>query len=139
MKKSRYLILINYVLMMASLVASFSLILILGLINSGAKALALGGDEAQSIAEQRTDSGQKTNADASEAEQPEVLGAVGEVLIKSFNPGFSEVGEFLELTKLSRQRVSLAGLTVIYTTSAGSTYEVYVFPEGSELVGETCA
>ena len=135
MKKSRYLTLTNYGLMMASLVTSFSLVF--ELIKSETKALALGLNISQNIAEQESGSEQRTSVDGAEEEQSETLGVVGEVLIKSFNPGFSEVGEFLELTKISRQRVSLAGLTIIYTTSAGSTYEIYVFPEGSELVGET--
>ena len=59
------------------------------------------------------------------------------VKIKSFNPGYSDIGEFLELSKLSTKQISLAGLTVIYVTSSGREYTVFEFPEGYEMVGES--
>ncbi len=61
----------------------------------------------------------------------------GNVLIKSYNPGFSNEGEFVELLKLSKNDISLAGLVVIYVTSSGKEYVVYSFAEGSKMVGES--
>lgn len=61
----------------------------------------------------------------------------GEVLIKSFNPGFTTQGEFLELTKLPEDDLSLAGLTVVYVTSTGHDYVVHSFVEGNVMIGES--
>ena len=61
----------------------------------------------------------------------------GEVLIKSFNPGFTTQGEFLELMKLPEDDLSLAGLTVVYITSTGHEYIVHSFVEGNVMVGES--
>lgn len=57
--------------------------------------------------------------------------------IKSYNPGYTNEGEFVELLKLSENDISLAGLTVIYITSSGNEYVVYEFPKESEMVGES--
>lgn len=64
---------------------------------------------------------------------------IANILIKSYNPGFSDlyVGEFFELTKLPKSSISLAGLSIIYETSAGNEYVVYEFSEGHEMVGES--
>ena len=61
------------------------------------------------------------------------------ILIKSYNPGFSDpyVGEFFELVKLPKQSILLAGLSVIYETSTGSEHVVYEFSEGYEMIGES--
>ena len=83
-----------------------------------------------------------------EQEEPEVTfvvktGENGEILsnilIKSYNPGFSDpyAGEFFELVKLSKSSILLAGLSVLYETSTGSEYTVYEFSEGYEMVGES--
>lgn len=74
-----------------------------------------------------------------DAEDSEELpkGVKDNIMIRSFNPGFSNEGEFVELLKLSENDVSLAGLTVSYTTSSGKEYVVYEFRDGSEMVGES--
>jgi len=59
------------------------------------------------------------------------------VLIKSFNPGYSDEGEFFELLKLPENSVLLAGLSVVYETSSGSEYIVLDFNEAHEMVGES--
>ncbi len=61
------------------------------------------------------------------------------VLIRSYNPGFSDPyeGEFFELVKLSKDSILLAGLSVIYETSTGSEYAIYEFSEGHEMIGES--
>lgn len=61
------------------------------------------------------------------------------VLIKSYNPGFSDpyIGEFFELVKLPTSSISLAGLSIIYETSSGSEYTVYEFSDGDEMIGES--
>ena len=61
----------------------------------------------------------------------------GEVLIKSFNPGYTNTGEFLELMRLPEDELSLAGLTVNYITSTGREYLVHTFVEGNTMVGES--
>lgn len=66
-----------------------------------------------------------------------ISGVKNNVMIKSFNPGYSTEGEFLELLKLSTNDISLAGLSVIYITSSGKEYVVYSFSETSEMVGES--
>ena len=61
------------------------------------------------------------------------------VVIKSFNPGFSDpyTGEFFELQKLSKNPILLAGLSVVYETSSGKEYTVVDFSEEHEMVGES--
>ena len=61
------------------------------------------------------------------------------VVIKSYNPGFSDpyVGEFFEIVRLSKDFILLAGLSVIYETSSGSEYLVYEFSDEDEMVGES--
>ena len=62
------------------------------------------------------------------------------IVIKSFNPGYSRpevVGEYFELARLKQQPILLAGLTVVYETSGGTEYPFYTFSEGSEMVGES--
>ncbi len=61
------------------------------------------------------------------------------VVIRSYNPGFSDpyVGEFFEITRLSKNFTSLAGLSVIYETSSGSEYPVYTFSDEDEMIGES--
>ena len=83
--------------------------------------------------------------DQDEHDHPDVIyagengNAIANVLIKSYNPGFSDpyVGEFFELTKLPKSSIMLAGLSVIYETSTGSEYVVYEFSEGHEMIGES--
>lgn len=66
-------------------------------------------------------------------------GKVVNVLISSYNPGFSNPyqGEFVELRRLSKTSILLAGLSVIYETATGSEYVVYEFPDGDEMIGES--
>lgn len=64
------------------------------------------------------------------------------VLIKSLNPGYtvdgrSNTGELIELTKLSPDSISLAGLSIGYTNSSGKKTIIYAFPDGSQMTGET--
>ena len=67
---------------------------------------------------------------------------VKDVVIKSFNPGYSGVGEYLELGVEPGETTegisfSLADLSVVYITSSGKEYPVFSFPEGYEMVGES--
>lgn len=64
---------------------------------------------------------------------------VYDLKLKSFNPGYSDIGEYLELSLVADKNnpISLAGLSVIYTTSSGKEYTVFDFPEGYEMVGES--
>ncbi|MBR3323272.1 lamin tail domain-containing protein [Candidatus Saccharibacteria bacterium] len=62
--------------------------------------------------------------------------------IKAVNPGYSiegiqNVGEFIELVKLADDSspLPLDGYTLRYTTKSGNTSDLYVFPEGSRMVG----
>lgn len=60
------------------------------------------------------------------------------VFIKSFNPGYSGIGEFFEVgTIFKGDSFSLAGFSIIYTTSSGKDYVVYEFSEDEETVGES--
>lgn len=81
-------------------------------------------------------------------EEDEMLNVISEgenggfltnIVILSYNPGFSDpyVGEFVELRKLPKNSISLAGLTIIYETSSGSEYTVLEFSEEHEMVGES--
>lgn len=72
-----------------------------------------------------------------EEETPEEVSVKGNVWLLSFNPGYSDTGEFLELKKLSEESISLAGLSVVYINSSLNEYDVYSFGEESEMVGES--
>ena len=85
------------------------------------------------------------NATAKELEPVGVMstddegGKIVNVLISSYNPGFSDPyqGEFVELRRLSETSILLAGLSVVYETATGSEYVVYEFPDGDEMIGES--
>lgn len=63
--------------------------------------------------------------------------------IKALNPGYTEdgvanVGEFIELIKISDDPLlSLTGFTLRYTNSSGKISNLFEFPEGSQMAGET--
>ncbi|MBQ3464390.1 lamin tail domain-containing protein [Candidatus Saccharibacteria bacterium] len=78
-----------------------------------------------------------TTQKADEESDEKIEGVRGGVVIKSFNPGFTNIGEFLELARLSKNDLSLAGLSIKYTTSSGKEYVVYDFLDGYEMVGES--
>lgn len=64
------------------------------------------------------------------------------IVINAINPGYtidgkSNVGEFIELRKLSDSSISLADLYLRYTDSRGKRSNLYQFPEGSQMIGET--
>lgn len=85
--------------------------------------------------------------DGGEDEEGEVLAPVVDadgvlttnLVILSYNPGFSDpyVGEFVELKKLPKNSISLAGLAIVYETSSGSEYTVLEFSEEHQMVGES--
>ena len=70
-----------------------------------------------------------------------------EIYIKAVNPGYtvdgvSNVGEIIELARRdddleAEQMISLAGVTVRYTTSSGNKTTIVEFPENSYLAGES--
>ncbi|MBR3256888.1 lamin tail domain-containing protein [Candidatus Saccharibacteria bacterium] len=82
-------------------------------------------------------SGTSSGESSSSSEMTENVGVANNVKIKSYNPGYSNQGEFVELLKLSKNDISLAGLQVIYVTSSGKEYLVHEFSQGSEMVGES--
>ena len=90
----------------------------------------------ESDEKQESDTLQNISTVIYEGENGEIL---PNVLIKSYNPGYSDpyVGEFFELVKLSKSSILLADLSVIYETSTGSEYLVYEFTESHEMVGES--
>ena len=98
-------------------------------------------DDPEEVDEEDSDSLEPTTENPEDSEDEEndfISEEIKEnVFIKSFNPGFSSEGEFFELLKLSKNNISLAGLTVLYVTSSGREYVVYDFPETSEMVGES--
>lgn len=63
--------------------------------------------------------------------------------IKALNPGYSiadiaNVGEFIELVKISDDSsISLTGFTLRYTNSSGKSSNLFEFPEGSQMTGDT--
>ncbi|MBR3135160.1 hypothetical protein IKG54_01160 [Candidatus Saccharibacteria bacterium] len=66
------------------------------------------------------------------------------LLLKAVNPGYSiegiqNVGEFIELINLAdgSSPLPLAGYALRYTTKSGTISDLYVFPEGSQMVGKT--
>lgn len=64
------------------------------------------------------------------------------IVIKAINPGYSfggksNVGEFIELAKLSDAPVSLADHILYYTSSSGKKIKIFEFAEDSQMVGET--
>ena len=64
-----------------------------------------------------------------------------EIFIRALNPGYSvegvsNVGEMIEIGRNSDKMVSLAGVTVGYTNSSGSS-TIFEFPEYSFLAGES--
>lgn len=64
------------------------------------------------------------------------------VVINAINPGYTidgknNVGEFIELRKLSDSSISLADFYLRYTNSSGKSSNLYQFPEGSQMIGET--
>lgn len=79
-----------------------------------------------------------TGTDTDSEGEQKVL-SVRDVKIQSFNPGYSDIGEYFELGVNTDEHdsISLAGLSVIYQTSSGKEYNVFDFPEGYELTGES--
>ncbi len=64
------------------------------------------------------------------------------ITLHSLNPGYTidgiqNVGEFIELRNLTGSPVSLTGYTLRYTNATGNRSNLYVFPEGSTMVGES--
>ncbi|MDO4759171.1 MAG: hypothetical protein Q4A30_00050 [Candidatus Saccharibacteria bacterium] len=63
--------------------------------------------------------------------------------LKALNPGYlidnqANIGEFIELVNLSaHSSISLAGFSLRYTNSSGKSSNIFMFPDGSQLVGET--
>ena len=65
-----------------------------------------------------------------------------DITIKAFNPGYTidgiqNVGEFIELTKLTEAPISLTGYALRYTTKSGNSSSLFIFPEGSMMVGSS--
>lgn len=83
--------------------------------------------------------------DSETTEDPEVPDDAEEhpsIFIQAINPGYTKdgkanVGEFIELRRLSDTPISLAGLFLRYTNSSGKSSNLYQFPEDSQMVGET--
>ena len=64
-----------------------------------------------------------------------------DLIIKAVNPGYTvdgtqNVGEFIELQKITDTPLSLANYSVRYTTSSGKSTTLLNFSEGGSLVGE---
>ena len=60
----------------------------------------------------------------------------------ALNPGYaidgvSNVGEFIELVNLTDSPIELTGYVLRYTNATGNRSNIYVFPEGSTMVGKT--
>lgn len=68
---------------------------------------------------------------------------VPELYIQAVNPGYtkegkSNVGELIEIVRTNSDApMSLAGITVRYTTSSGSDSTLFEFPENSYMTGES--
>ncbi|MBR3319303.1 hypothetical protein IKG06_02230 [Candidatus Saccharibacteria bacterium] len=92
-------------------------------------------EEVDELAKEEQEDAEEASVEESEKD----IDGVHAILIKSYNPGFSDpyVGEYFELIKLSKSSILLAGLSVLYETSTGSEYTVYEFSEGHEMVGES--
>lgn len=65
-----------------------------------------------------------------------------DLALLALNPGYAidgvqNVGEFIQLARLTDEPLSLAGYSLRYTTKSGKTSDIFVFPEGSYMVGET--
>ena len=123
MKKKRYACL------------GLSIVLTVGLYNPGyAISVEELEEEPEEIIEEITPESE-TKTDDDEITVEEKLN----VVLKSYNPGFSDpyVGEFFEIVRLSKNFISLAGLSVIYETSSGSEYPVYAFSDEDEMIGES--
>ena len=90
-------------------------------------------------AELKTDSGADLETVLPVAEQDEAGVLKPNLVIKSFNPGYSaqDIGEFFELIRLSDHNISLAGLSVKYFTAKGAETTLFSFDETSEMVGES--
>lgn len=109
-----------------------------------ASAVSESGDEDLSLEEKAEEEGLRKLSENAEEGPTEGVAEEGglsakDVKIKSFNPGYSDVGEYLELAVDTDKEVSfsLAGLSVVYITSSGKEYPVFDFPEGYEMVGES--
>ena len=60
----------------------------------------------------------------------------------ALNPGYAidgvqNVGEFIQLTKLTPGPLPLAGYALRYTNKSGNKSDLFIFPEGSQMVGNT--
>ena len=81
--------------------------------------------------------------DTEETEDVMINEDIPELYIKAVNPGYtidgkSNVGEMIEISrKNSDAPISLAGATVGYTNSSGSSSILFEFPENSWMTGET--
>ena len=65
-----------------------------------------------------------------------------QIIINAINPGYTINGhantdEFIELINLTDGPLSLTGLSLEYTNSSGNTDQLFEFPEGSTMIGET--
>lgn len=66
----------------------------------------------------------------------------GSIALSALNPGYTidgvqNVGEFIELRNTSGEPTSLTGYMLRYTNATGNRSNLYVFPEGSMMLGET--
>lgn len=64
------------------------------------------------------------------------------ITLQALNPGYTidgvqNVGEFIELKNSSASPVPLSGYALRYTNATGNRSNLYIFPEGSTMVGST--
>ena len=97
------------------------------------------GAESESVSHDLNEAIIEDVVDESGDENAEDESLLPNIVIYSYNPGFSDpyVGEFMELRKLQSDSILLAGLSIIYETSSGSEYVVFEFDEAYEMVGES--
>lgn len=89
-------------------------------------------------ADQTTQEGSLTQS--SESTDEEIYAFESNLIIKAFNPGYTdeinyEVGEFIELYNLTNAPLALAGYQLVYTGS-GKPNTIFTFPEESFLTGK---
>lgn len=101
-------------------------------------------EESTETSEENPDN-DKDNEDNSEKDpenpDPEKYDFGTDLIINAINPGYtvdkvSNVGEFIELQNLTDAQLVLAGYTLKYTNSAGTSSTLYTFPEGSYMTGK---
>lgn len=65
-----------------------------------------------------------------------------DIALHALSPGYTidgvqNVGEYIEIASLADAPISLAGYSLRYTTKSGSSSTLFMFPEGSYMVGKT--